>query len=46
MKKKLYENPEAELFEVRFEENLMQSNYGESGSAGGKQDYNLYEEDF
>ena len=34
MKKKLYENPEAELLTVRFEENFMQGS-PVAGGAGG-----------
>lgn len=30
MKKKLYENPEAELITVRFEENIMSPTYNEN----------------
>jgi hypothetical protein len=30
MKKKYYENPESELFTVRFEENIMSPNYNEN----------------
>ena len=43
MIKKTYENPESEMFVVRFEENIMSPTTGE---AGEKNTYNEYEEDF
>lgn len=45
-KKQLYETPEAELFFVRFEENLLVSEFGDEGEAGKNASYNIYEEDF
>ncbi len=37
MKKKIYENPESELFTVRFEGNFCATGkYGDEGAAGNK----------
>ena len=46
MKKTTYETPAAELVFVRFEENLLVSEFGEEGEAGKNASYNIYEEDF
>ena len=48
MIKKHYEIPESELLLVKFEENLLNSPYGEGGAAGGTMtttDYGETDED-
>jgi hypothetical protein len=49
MKKKFYETPEAELFTVRFEVNIMSPAYGQKNKAGLQFEEELingYDEDF
>ena len=46
MKKELYTKPTSEIFELKFEGNVLQTNspvspvFGNNGSAGGDEDYN------
>lgn len=44
--KEKYQAPETELFELKLETPIMELSYGEEGSAGAQQSYQMYEEDF
>ena len=46
MKKELYEQPLAEIFEVRLSASVLNNGSPEPGAPGETNSYNTYEEDF